>query len=113
LSKIALVLLVAGLAMKSGLAPMHMWLADAYSRSPAPVTFVLVGATLASLYGGMRVIFTIFGNQLLNTGTTFYPSLSIGIMVTALGVLSIFIGVFLALKRSDFTKMIAYAAVAE
>jgi multicomponent Na+:H+ antiporter subunit D len=113
LDKIALVILIAALAFKAGLAPMHMWIPDAYGRSPASVTVVLVGATLASLYGGLRVIFTIYGDQLLNMGSTFYPALIIGATVTALAVLGIFIGVFMALKRSDFKKMIAYVAVAE
>jgi multicomponent Na+:H+ antiporter subunit D len=45
--------------------------------------------------------------------TTITPSILLGAILIALAVLSIFIGVFLALKRSDFTKMIAYAAVAE
>jgi len=116
--RIVLVLLIAGLAMKSGLAPMHMWLPDAYSRAPASVTFVLVGATLASLYGGLRVIFTIYGKQLLTLvkqigDIEINLNILLGAIIIALSVLSIFIGVFLALKRSDFTKMIAYVAVAE
>ncbi len=118
LDKIALVLLIGALALKSGLAPMHMWIPDAYARSPASVTIVLVGTTLAGLYGGLRVIFTIYGNQLLTVvnqigDTIISPSILLGAIIIALAVLSIFIGVFLALKRSDFTKMIAYAAVAE
>ncbi len=118
LDKIALVLLIGALAMKSGLAPMHMWIPDAYGRSPASVTVVLVGTTLAGLYGGLRVIFTIYGKQLLTTikqigNTIITPSILLGTVIIALAILSIFIGVFLALKRSDFTKMIAYAAVAE
>jgi len=49
LDKIALVLLVAALAMKAGIVPMHMWLPDAYGRAPASVTIILVGATQASM----------------------------------------------------------------
>ena len=45
LDKIALVLLIAALAMKAGVVPMHMWLPDAYSKAPSSVTFVLIGAT--------------------------------------------------------------------
>ena len=118
LDKIALVLLIGALGMKSGLAPMHMWIPDAYARSPASVTIVLVGTTLAAIYGGLRVIFTIYGKQLFTMvkqigDTIITPSILLGAILIALAVLSIFIGVFLALKRSDFTKMIAYAAVAE
>jgi len=120
--KIALVLLLAALAMKAAIAPMHMWLADAYGRAPSSVTVVLIGTTLASLYAGFRVIFTIHGNQLeqaLNSWTIFGYEFSIslanmvGILLVALAVLSIFIGVFMALKQVDLKKMIAYTAVAE
>ncbi len=113
LDKIALVLLIGALALKSGLAPMHMWIPDAYARSPASVTIVLVGTTLAGLYGGLRVLFTIYGNSLLDLNSTIPPNIILGAVIVALAVLSIFIGVFMALKRSDFTKMIAYVAVAE
>jgi len=118
LDKVALVILIAALAMKAGLAPMHMWIPDAYGRSPASVTIVLVGATLAGLYGGLRVIFTIYGQQLSTVlhkieEIEIHLSQILGAFILALAVLSIFIGVFMALKRSDFKKMIAYAAVAE
>ena len=128
LDRIALVILIAALAMKAGLAPMHMWIPDAYGRSPAPVTVVLVGATLAGLYGGLRVIFTIFGKQLeyvlnhvkieIEAIEFLYEfditiNMVVGILIMVLAILSIVLGVFMALKRSDFKKMIAYAAVAE
>lgn len=113
LDKIALVLLIGALAMKSGLAPMHMWMPDAYGRSPASVTVVLVGTTLAGVYGGLRVLFTIYGSSLLNAESTILPNIIIGTMIVILAVAGIFIGVFMALKRSDFKRMIAYVAVAE
>jgi len=37
LDRIALVLLISGLAMKAGIVPMHMWLPDAYGRAPSSV----------------------------------------------------------------------------
>jgi multicomponent Na+:H+ antiporter subunit D len=118
LDKIALVLLLAALAMKAGIVPMHMWLPDAYGRAPSSVTVVLIGTTLASLYGAFRVIFTIYGKHIVTTLRTIgefnlTPSLTIGILIVALAVLTIIIGVFMALKQSDFKRMIAFAAVAE
>ena len=64
LDKIALVLLIAALAMKAGVVPMHMWLPDAYGKAPSSVTILLVGATQASLYGVFRVCFTIYGGTI-------------------------------------------------
>ncbi|MCK4902589.1 MAG: hypothetical protein KAS76_04455, partial [Thermoplasmatales archaeon] len=70
LDKIALVLLISGLAMKAGIVPMHMWLPDAYGRAPASVTVILIGATQASLYGLFRMVFSVYGNVFSSTDAT-------------------------------------------
>ena len=118
LDKIALVLLLAGLAMKAGIAPMHMWMPDAYGRSPAPISIMLVGATQASLYALFRVVFTIYGSNLTNSvrkigDITITLNGLIGIMLIALAIITIIIGVIMALKQSNFKRLIAFAAVAE
>jgi len=107
LDKIALVLLIAALAMKSGIVPMHMWLPDAYGRAPASVTIILIGATQASLYGVFRVCFTLYGNTI-----NLSPA-SIGWIIVLLGLITMLIGVFMALIQSDFKRLIAFSAVAE
>lgn len=112
LDKIALVLLIAALAMKAGLVPMHMWLPDAYGEAPPSITFILAGATLASLYGVLRICFTIYGNAFANI----MPVLSSAIIewfIVALSLAAILIGVIMALIQTDFKRLIAYAAVAE
>ena len=107
LDKIALVLLIAALAMKAGIVPMHMWLPDAYGRAPASVTIILIGATQASLYGVFRVCFTLYGNTI-----NLSPA-SIGWIIVLLGVITMLIGVSMALIQSDFKRLIAFSAVAE
>jgi len=118
LDKIALVLLITGLAMKAGIVPMHMWLPDAYGRAPASVTLILIGATQASLYAALRMMFTVYGGKLTTTmnqiaGVNIDLNLLLGIIIVGLALLTIFIGVLMALKENDFKRMIAYAAVAE
>lgn len=118
LDKIALVVLIAALAMKAGIVPMHMWLPDAYGRAPASVTLLLVGATQASLYGVFRVCFTLYGNQLNSivrkiSGTAITLNSLLGTIIVILAIVTILIGVMMALKQIDFKRMIAYAAVAE
>jgi multicomponent Na+:H+ antiporter subunit D len=118
LDKIALVVLVTGLAMKAGIVPMHMWLPDAYGRAPASVTLILVGVTQASLYGALRMIFTVYGDSLSTTlnqigDINIELNLILGIFIVALALLTIFIGVLMALKENNFKRMIAFAAVAE
>ncbi len=118
LDKIALVLIISSLAMKAGLVPMHMWLPDAYGRAPATVSIMLVGATQASLYGVLRMIFTLYGTQLNNVLKTFSNTDLVlneflSTFIIALALFTIIIGVFMALKESHLKRMIAYAALAE
>jgi multicomponent Na+:H+ antiporter subunit D len=114
LDKTALVLLIAALGMKAGIVPMHMWLPDSYGRAPSSISIILVSATLASLYGVIRVIFTLYGN-VLSEITNFNVSVNvfIGWFIVALAVISIIVGVIMALIQSDFKRLIAYGAVAE
>jgi multicomponent Na+:H+ antiporter subunit D len=107
LDKIALVLLIAAFAMKAGIVPMHMWLPDAYSKAPASVTIVLVGVTQASLYGLFRVCFTLYGNTINLT------PVSIGWIIVLLGLITMLLGVAMALIQSDLKRLIAFSAVAE
>jgi multicomponent Na+:H+ antiporter subunit D len=118
LDKIALGLLISGLAMKAGIVPMHMWLPDAYGRAPASVTLILVGVTQASLYAALRMIFTVYGGQLTTTmnqigEVNINLNLLLGIIIVGLALVTIFIGVLMALKENDFKRMIAFAAIAE
>jgi len=114
LDKIALVLLIVALAMKAGIVPMHMWLPDSYGSAPSSISIILVSATLASLYGVFRVIFTLYGNVLSVIANFGIPvNVFIGWLIVALAVISILIGVIMALIQSDFKRLIAYGAVAE
>ncbi|MDI6855979.1 MAG: proton-conducting transporter membrane subunit [Candidatus Thermoplasmatota archaeon] len=103
--QVALALLLGALAMKAGSFPLHQWLPDAYSEAPCPITIMLVGSTLASLYALFRVCFTLYGG-VLNT-------LIIGWLVIILGVLSIFVGVTMALLQTDFKRLLAYSAISQ
>jgi multicomponent Na+:H+ antiporter subunit D len=114
LDKIALILLIVVLGMKAGLAPMHMWLPDAYGRAPPSITLVIMSATLASLYGVLRVVFTLYGNVLTNSIRFDIPlHVIVGWVLVGLAIVSILIGVIMALIQSDFMRLIGYTAVAE
>ena len=105
LDKIALILLVTVLSMKAGSVPMHMWTPDAYSEAPAAITMVLVAASQASLYALFRVCFSLY-NISLNTVT-------IGWIIIILGVLSMFIGVTMAIIQKDIKRLMAYHAISQ
>lgn len=113
LDKIALVLLLIALAMKAGIVPLHMWLPDAYGRAPSSITLMLVGATQASLYAFFRVAFTLYGKSftIIDSGINVLEIISW--LFIFLAVLTMLIGVIMALRQTDFKRLIAYAAVAE
>jgi multicomponent Na+:H+ antiporter subunit D len=113
----ALVLIIAALAMKAGLVPMHMWLPDSYGEAPPSVTFILIAATQAGLYGAFRTIFTLYGNVFnsinLASLNLVITANTIGWILVALAIITILIGLFMALVQTDFKRLIAFAAVAE
>ena len=113
----ALVLIIAALAMKAGLVPMHMWLPDSYGEAPPSVTFILIAATQAGLYGAFRTIFTLYGNVFNSVNLASFNLVitanTIGWILVALAIITILIGLFMALVQTDFKRLIAFAAVAE
>jgi len=102
---VALGLLLTGLAMKAGAVPMHMWAPDAYGEAPAPTAAVLVANSQASLYGVFRILFTLFG---LTVSTT-----ALGWILIVLALLTIFVGVTMALIQNDLKRLVAYGAVSQ
>ncbi|MCX6095479.1 MAG: proton-conducting transporter membrane subunit [Candidatus Bipolaricaulota bacterium] len=105
LDLVALGLLVVALGTKAGVAPMHMWALDAYGEAPAPISAVLVASSQASLYGLFRVLFTLFGAAV--------SVAALGWFLIALSVLTLFVGVTMALLQKDIKRLIAYGAVSQ
>ncbi len=101
----AMVLMAVPMAMKCGAVPMHFWTPDAYSKAPASVTAFLVVSSQASLYVFFRILFTLFH---------FHRNpAAMGWVVIVLGVLSMFIGVTMALPQKDVKRLMAYHAVSQ
>ena len=105
LDKLALVLLAVPLAMKCGAVPMHFWTPDTYTTAPSSVTAFLVVSSQASLYGLFRILFTLYG-PLLSWAT-------FGWFLIVLGVLSMFVGVTMAIPQKDVKRLMAYHAVSQ
>ncbi|AGB05026.1 formate hydrogenlyase subunit 3/multisubunit Na+/H+ antiporter, MnhD subunit [Aciduliprofundum sp. MAR08-339] len=105
LDKIAMALLTVSLAMKAGAIPMHFWVPDGYGKSPGAITAMLVTASQSSLYGLFRMCFTVFGLS-ANTYT-------LGWFLIVLGILSMFVGVTMALIQHDIKRLMAYHAISQ
>jgi multicomponent Na+:H+ antiporter subunit D len=100
----ALALFIAGFGLKAALVPFHAWLPDAHPSAPAPISAMLSGVLIKTLgvYALARVIFNIFG-----------VSVPIAWVLIALGVLSMVIGVFLAVGQWDFKRLLAYHSISQ
>jgi len=101
----ALVLFISALALKAGSVPFHFATPDAYSTAPSGVTALMIVASQAGLYGIFRIVFTVY-NGVFNT-------LTVGWVLIILGLLSMVIGVTMALPQKDVKRLLAYHAVSQ
>jgi NADH-quinone oxidoreductase subunit M len=109
LVKWILLAVTAGFAVKMAVVPVHMWLPDAHSEAPAPMSALLSGVIIsAGAYAIIRVsLGTVFPALV---GTSFADHFLQGLAV--FGVLSAFFGSLIALVENDIKRIIAYSSIA-
>jgi multicomponent Na+:H+ antiporter subunit D len=104
----AFAFLIAGIAIKMGLFPLHSWLPDAYSKAPsASGALIAPLMTKVSVYVMLRAVFYVFD-----------PSFSIAMLAGTdillwAGTVAIIAGAFKALSQTDYKRMLCYIIVAE
>jgi len=95
--------LVVGFGTKAGLAPFHPWLPDAHAEAPIPVSVLLSG-----------VMIKMAAYALARTTSMFFPAWStLTLFLVALGVLSMLLGILLAMTQDDLKRMLAYSSVSQ
>ncbi len=101
--------LTGAFAVKMAVVPVHMWLPDAHSEAPAPMSALLSGVIIgAGAYGILRVS---LGTVFPAVVTTGFGSLFLhGLAV--FGVLSAFFGSLIALRETDIKRVVAYSSIA-
>lgn len=97
-------ILIVGFGIKAALIPFHAWLPDAHSSAPSPISAMLSGVLIKAigLYTLFRVLFTLFALT---------PEISITILT--IGMLSMVIGVFLAIGQWDLKRLLAYHSISQ
>ena len=105
IDKIALGMLVTVFSLKAGSVPMHMPTPDAYGEAPAGITALFVASSQAGLYAVFRTGFTIYAPNL--------DPYSVGLVLIILGILSMFVGVTMALIQKDIKRLMAYHAISQ
>jgi len=100
---LAFLLVLVGYGTKVGLAPMHSWLPDAHSESPAPVSAMLSGALLNTAMVGIVRFLGI--TRQANLGEL--PELALVVF----GVLSLLIGALFIVQQRGIKRLMAYSSV--
>ncbi len=96
-------LFLGGFGLKAALVPFHAWLPDAHPSAPAPISAMLSGLLIKAL--GVYALVRLFYNVLPLEGAS--------TALIALGILSMVIGVFLAVGQWDFKRLLAYHSISQ
>ncbi len=100
------ILLVIGFGVKAALFPLHMWLPDAHSMAPSPVSALLSGLLVeVSAFAMIRVVFSVFTagtHHLVGTATA-----AVGVFAAV----AVLYGGVMAILQKDLKMMIAYSTV--
>lgn len=100
---VSFLLVLVGYGTKAGLAPMHTWLPDAHSESPAPVSAMLSGALLnASMLGIARFLGVVDGTR---------TSLLAHSALVGFGIFSFILAALFIIRQTDVKRLMAYSSV--
>jgi len=103
-----LVALTVGFAVKMAVVPAHIWLPDAHSEAPAPMSALLSGVIIeAGAYAIFRVsLVTVYPSVATSSvGADFLHALTIFALISA------FYGAFNALVEKDIKRIVAYSSI--
>jgi len=93
-----------GFGLKAAMVPFHAWLPDAHPSAPAPISAMLSGVLIkaSGVYALARLVFSVFNGDPL-----------LGWVLVGLGVLSMVIGVLMAVGQWDFKRLLAYHSISQ
>ena len=111
-------LLIFGFGAKAGMFPLHGWLPKAHPVAPAPASALLSGVMIkVGAFGILRTViafffpseidFAQFGNVLWE------PAQNLGFYIIWLALITMAIGVFLAIQQSNIKNLLAYSSISQ
>ena len=107
---VALVLFIVGFAVKSALFPLHIWLPEAHSIAPSPISAMLSALVIKmGVFGILRLLFTVYGPGFARQSASWH---NITVILTWAGAVSIVAGSSMAIIQRNLKVMIAYSSVA-
>ncbi|MCX6560548.1 MAG: proton-conducting transporter membrane subunit [Candidatus Aminicenantes bacterium] len=106
----ALALLLLGFGLKAGVFPLgQLWLPDAHSVAPSPVSALLSGVMLKTgIFGLIRTFFFLAPGA----GSGFDPR-PWGAILATIGAATLFIGTLQSVKQSDAKRLLAYSSIGQ
>ena len=104
----AFAFILVGMGLKAAMYPLHLWLPNAYTFAPSPVSAFLAGtATKMALYVLLRFMFTVFKPEFLSELHILET------IILPLALLAMFVASIKACFQSDIKRMLAYSSVAQ
>lgn len=103
-------LLLIGFGMKAGMFPLgQLWLPDAHSSAPSPISALLSGVMIKTgVYGIVRTLFWMVPSDFALT-----DGRNLGLVLACFGVVTLFIGTVQALKQHDAKRLHAYHSIGQ
>ncbi len=96
-------LMLVGIGFKLALVPFHMWAPDVYEGAPAPVTAFIATVSKGSILAiALRFFIAVKG----------YENGTLATILTVVAILSMFTGNLLALRQTNFKRLLAYSSIA-
>lgn len=103
----AMCLITVGMAIKSGLCPFHLWMADTYGAAIPSASSILSGLiSKGYIFFLIKIIFDVFGTEV------FYQS-GIQNVVFVMGMTGIVVGSIGAIRENNILRMTAFSSAAQ
>ncbi|WP_019530062.1 monovalent cation/H+ antiporter subunit D family protein [Dasania marina] len=106
-TQMAFAFIIAGIALKMALFPLHVWLPNAYRFAPTTITvFLAAVSSKVSFYVLIRFCFDIFPFEFS------FESMSVSHLLVPLSLLAILLGSIVAIYQIEVKSIMVYASVA-
>ncbi len=104
ITKILVILLTIGFAVKMAVFPIHSWLPDAHAEAPTPISAILSGVMIATAaYAIVRIL---MGYMLPAFG-------AFVLIIMIFGIITMFYGGIMALAQKDTKRLFAYSSISQ
>lgn len=107
-----------GFGIKAGMLPLHIWLPRAHPVAPTPASALLSGLMIKiGAFGILRVMTSYFmpakGTYAGYDDPVWAMSRNLGAAIIWIGIITMALGVFMALQQSHMKKMLAYHSISQ